>query len=483
MNKFISSKALHFFLIILLPLLFINLVDVPFPLTFSLFTSILILWITELIPLGVTALLVPCLAILYGLQNPSVAFSSFGSSIIFLFIGVFFLAHALNKTGLAKRLICYFLSKISYIDNPKKLVITISIAAWFSSMWMSNTAACAILIPLSLGLCEVVEKYFTSYKDVNNFYTRMILNCAFASTVGGIATPIGTPPNLIAIEYFSKLGIEINFLKWFLIAMPLSILMLIVLYFILDIVFPITKVNFENLNMHINSELIVLGKLRKDELVAGFSFFIAITFWIVPSILTTIFSDIQSFRFLSKTLSIEVVAILAAALLFTLPCKEDGRPLLSKTDFSHIDWNTIFLFGGGLTLGTIISSSGAALAIGNTLASTFSSSWIILIIAFCGLSVLASEFSSNTASAAIVIPISLGITQFETIQLQCILAIVFSCSYGFMLPISTAPNALAYATGKLKLKNMIKAGIVFDLLGILLIVIFMFLILPIFGIF
>lgn len=380
------------------------------------------LWITEALPLPVTALLVPVLATLLGILTPEKAASSFGNDIIFLFIGVFFISKAASLSGLTQR-IANSLLRLPTRSTPI-FIFAILFTTWAMSMFFSNTATVALMLPIILGLSN-------EFKD-ENLTKRLLIGASFAASFGGMATPVGTPPNAIAVGFLESKGIAINFLDWVLVGLPFSLLMFIVSYIALCLFFPL------------KAETCLISKqetktipVKFEEKVAIFSLLIALTLWLLPS-------------FTNLKIPLGTAAILAVVPLFLLRT-------LPWDKAKEIDWGTVILFGGGLTLGSVIEVSG----ITNSLNLGFQSEFIMLVV-IVGICILLSEVGSNTASAAILIPLFYSIAPDSTIL------IALACSFGFMLPVSTPPNAIIYGTGQVPLRSMLKTGVIIDFLGVLL---------------
>lgn len=280
------------------------------------------------------------------------------------------------------------------------------------------------MLPIILGLSN-------EFKD-ENLTKRLLIGASFAASFGGMATPVGTPPNAIAVGFLESKGIAINFLDWVLVGLPFSLLMFIVSYIALCLSFPL------------KAETCLIRKqetktipVKFEEKVAIFSLLIALTLWLLPS-------------FTNLKIPLGTAAILAVVPLFLLRT-------LPWDKAKEIDWGTVILFGGGLTLGSVIEVSG----ITNSLNLGFQSEFIMLVV-IVGICILLSEVGSNTASAAILIPLFYSIAPDSTIL------IALACSFGFMLPVSTPPNAIIYGTGQVPLRAMLKTGVAVDLLGVLL---------------
>lgn len=440
----------------------------------GLFISAIILWTTELIALPVTALLIPVGASWFKLLSPDTAFAQFGNQILFLFLGAFFLARALEKHQLDKRMAYWLLSKPLVSKDPELIVIVLAFFSWTLSMWISNTATTAIMIPLCLGTSKCLAHSWSTI-DKENLEKRILFACAFGASIGGMATPIGSPPNLLAMEFLNQKGISISFFKWMTWGIPLSFALLIALILILSWKYPIKATHPKEIHRLFSKQLYDLGKMSRTEYFIVATFFTTVFLWILPDLLQLFSVDNQ----LSSRLPMGAVSLIGAGILFILPHEE--KTILEWEDSKSIDWGTIFIFGGGLCLGRILESTGLATQIGTALFSFEISLWSLgLVCALLG--VILSEFSSNTAATTILVPII--ISQFGNLDplISLTLIAVFGASLGFMLPVSTPPNAIIFGTGKIPLKQMIKTGVLFDLIGIVFVVVFVLLIYPILGI-
>ena len=437
--------------------------DDPLAGPIAVFVTVVALWFTELLPLPVTGLLVPVLIALYGIQPVREAFAPFGNDILFLFLGAFFLARAMHKHQWDKRMSYWVLATRLGGSRPAMLIAVVAGMSFVLSMWISNTAACAILVPVCIGILAVVEEQAISPDDLRRLSTRLLLACAFASTMGGIATPIGTPPNLIALQFLRDRGIVIPFHRWIAIGLPLALLLFGLMLFLLARRYPVPRASLGDVRASFRARLAALGPLRRDEVGVAVVFGLTVLLWTGPGILTEILPPGSALCAALAPLSLSVVALGAAVVLFVVP-GASGRPLLEWSDAREIDWGTIVLFGGGITLGGMLESSGLAAAFGRLIFSDVSGSLAMIAIGVA-LAVAMSEFASNTASAAVVIPILVAATAAELAVQPVVLAAAFAASFGFMLPVSTPPNAIVYGTGRVELREMVRTGVVFDVLG------------------
>lgn len=461
--------------VVIVPLGLAQLFEIQRPEVVALFASIVFLWLSELAPLAVTALLVPVLAVIYGILPASKAFSPFGDQILFLFVGVFFLAAALQKHSLDQRISYYILSSRYSSTSVEKLLIVLALICWFLSMWISNTATCAIAMPIGLGIANTLGREVEDLATIRRLKYRILFICAFAASVGGICTPVGSPPNLIAISFLEKAGIKVSFIEWMIIGLPASLTMLVALLLILKARYPLPSINLKPLQSHFKKELEDLGSISKHEVHVILCFLLAITLWITPSLLSSAFSTLEQAKSIASALPMGVAALLAAIPLFVL--KSRNEETLNWADATKIDWGTILLFGGGLCLGHILIETGLASDIGKDVLNLSGNNLLLLGACAIVLAIISSEISSNTAASSIIIPILIGsasLTDSAQIKSLCFAA-AYGASFGFMLPVSTPPNAIVYGTGELPLREMIKTGYIFDIVGSLIIFIFVIL--------
>lgn len=470
-------KTFAILFLLLVPVGILNFLSAPYANSWAILISIASLWFTGLLPLPITALLVPVLAILFDLLPIEQAFLQFGHEILFLFIGSFFLAKALQKYDIDRRVSFLFLLFLAKKGSVNSLFWGISTLSWFLSMWISNTASTAILAPFCLGIASALKSTKSEHND-QNLNTRFLLTCAFSASMGGMVTPIGSPPNLIAMQFLNSNGYDISFIDWIFYALPASVLIVIPVNLFLSFIFPIKNYSLRTVQEYIRQEYTKIGCISRNDKWVLLVFCIAIFLWIFPAASRYIAPDLSIY--LTKHFPMGLVAILAASLLFILPrqtktsalkkeplvTKANSPRLLSWEDVISIDWGTVLIFGGGLTLGTALSQSGLTEYIGANLLLTSQNSWALLAIMMIILAILTSEFSSNTASASILIPILLGIphtAEQAALIAPLVIATTLAASCGFMLPVSTPPNAIVYGTGKIRIQDMIRAGLATDI--------------------
>ena len=477
------------------PALFISVLLLPFPALspsahrlLAVLALVITFWITEAIPIPVSALLGAVLCVVLGIGKDKEVLAHFADPIVFLFIGSFILAEGMKVHRLDKRIAYGILSSFWIKNKASRLLLAIGFISAVISMWISNTATAAMVFPIALGVLRSLEDLETegSGKVFSKYNTGVMLTVAYAASIGGIATPVGTPPNLIGIGMIQNLiGYKITFFKWMLFALPITIASFIVLYFLMRLLHPSKKKTLHHIREYVEQKRKELGSLNRGERNALIAFLFAVTLWVLPGVVAIFWgAETKEMKFFSTHLPEAIVALLAASLLFILPVDFKKRKFtLTWKEAARIDWGTVLLFGGGLTLGSLMFSTGLAEAIGNGLMGVFgaSSQWEITAIAI-GLGIIMSETTSNTASANMVIPIMIAISNSSGVSpLPPALGACLGASFGFMLPVSTPPNAIVYSSGMVPITRMIRAGIFFDVLGFLIILLSLRVLCPVLG--
>jgi sodium-dependent dicarboxylate transporter 2/3/5 len=435
-------------------------------------TWVVIYWITEAIPLPATALLGPLLCVLLGVTELKTAFAPFANPVIFLFVGSFMLAQAMTVHGLDRRVATALLSSPWVGATPFRLMAVTGGFTAALSMWISNTAATAIVFPIAVGLLRGAG---AAGPAAGGYPTGLMLIVAYGASVGGIGTLIGTPPNLIGAELIhQQIGVRISFAGWMAFGLPLMLVMLGVLVPLLYWLHRPGRDVAGQLRARLaagpGGEQSRPGPWSAGERNTAVAFGLAIGLWLMPAALAAVTGDTASpaVRWYERHLPEAAVALLAALLLFVLPVNWAARSFtLTWRDGAAIDWGTILLFGGGLSLGDLMFKTQLSNVIGSGLAGALEVESLWTITAFAiGLGILMSELTSNTASATMIIPVVIAIAQAAGVSpIPPALGACLGASYGFMLPISTPPNAIVYGSGLVPIRRMMRAGVLFDLAG------------------
>jgi sodium-dependent dicarboxylate transporter 2/3/5 len=449
-------------------------------------------WITEPIPIPITALLGAVMCVVLGVAPAKAAFASFADPIIYLFLGSFLLAQAMAEHGLDKRL-AYGLMSLRWVgQSPGRLLFVYGAITAFISMWISNTATAAMMFPIGLGIisatAELMSRNTGRQVDPKSlrFGTGLMLMTAYAASTGGIGTPVGTPPNLIGLAMIEKFTqVRIPFFQWMLFAVPLLIVMYIFLFILMYRLHKPDAGRLTGSREYMRMELRALGPWTRGQKNALLAFLVAVGLWTAPGFLALFAgTSAPAFKLYSARVPEAVAALIAAGLLFVLPVDWKRREFtLSWKQARHIDWGTLLLFGGGLTLGELMIQTRLAEAIGHSLLhlSGARSLWGITLAAIL-VSVLVSEATSNTASATMTVPVMISLALAAGVNpIPPALGATLGASWGFMLPVSTPPNAIVYGSGLVPITKMIRAGILFDIGGCLLIWLGLRLLLPLAG--
>ncbi len=435
-------------------------------------------WITEPLPLPVTALIGPTLAVVTGIVPASMAFSAFSNPLIFLFMGGFILATAMMHHHLDKRFAFWLLSRRWVGSNPTRILLAMGLATALCSGWVSNTATTAMMFPISLGLLEAIKDMFAAqgkHMDLHNtkYATGLMLMTAYAASIGGSLTPIGSAPNMVNVAILSENSkIHVSFFDWMVWGAISSILYFIIAFIVLARMYPLEVTEITGADSFIAARRSELGpwtRAQKNTLIA---FLAAIILWVAPGILSLVLAPSDPLIKLYNRLFPEAVAAMVGALaLFLLPVnfKERQFTLSWKEATKGIEWGTLLLFGGGLSMGAMMYATGLSAWFGQLIIEGLGGtpSEIALITVFSIMSLLMSELTSHTAATNMVGP--LGITAAMSAGFSPVpvaVAIALASSLGFMLPVSTPPNAIVYASGYIPITKMIKTGVYIDVIGI-----------------
>jgi sodium-dependent dicarboxylate transporter 2/3/5 len=440
-----------------------------------------VLWVSEVIPLPVTALLGAVLCIVLGVADAKKVFGYFADPIVFVFIGGFMLAAAMSVHGLDRRIALSFLSLPKIGASPAGMIGGMGLVTAFISMWVSNTATTAMMLPIGLGVLAALHRVRTvqgaTAGEMNArawpLATAMMLMIAYSASIGGIGTPVGSPPNLIGIGLIrTATKTEITFFQWMALCVPMLLIMGAALFVILLAMHrdpsPV-KLRGSEMSDYIRDEKQKLGEWTAGQRNALIAFLFAVSLWVLPGILALPwFSHLPAGKWMTKFAPESVVAVAAAVLLFMLPTKlSRGEFTLTWEQAAKIDWGTILLFGGGLAMGSLMFDTGVAKAMGDGLTARIgaSSLWALTGVSIF-LAIVLSEATSNTAAANMVIPVVISIAQSAGVDpIPPALGACLGASFGFMLPVSTPPNAIVYGSGLVPIGRMMRAGIVFDLIG------------------
>jgi sodium-dependent dicarboxylate transporter 2/3/5 len=425
-------------------------------------------WITEPIALPVTALLGTALCVMADLAPAKAIFTSYGHPIIFLFIGSFFLAQALTVHGVDRRFAAWMLSLTWVGASPARLLLALALITGSISMWISNTAATALMLPVALGLLGTFKQI--NAEAFGRYRVALLLVLSYGATAGGLATVIGTPPNLIGTALIEDgTGLTISFFMWMVIGLPLAALLLAIAWGLLHWNFMPGLGTFPGLAQTLAEQRLALGPWTLGQKNACGAFLAALALWIVPGLLSAVLGTRHPLSvWLDHHLPNELVGLLTTVPLFFLRSGPDRRePTLTWKQASDISWGTILLFGGGLAFGDLMEKTGLSDALGRGVVDFFGVHHVWgLTAVIVAASVLVSELASNTASASMLVPVAIAIADSAGVSpIPPALGACMGASLGFALPVSTPPNAIIYGTGFIPIRSMIRLGLMFDLIG------------------
>ena len=444
--------------------------------TYTLAIAVLmaIWWVTEAIPLGITALLPVVLFPIFGIMNGKTVSTAYFNHVIFLFIGGFLMALAMEKHNLHRRIALRILLMTG--AGYGNILLGFMLATSFLSMWMSNTATAMMMVPVAISVIAKFQETVDA-KDTRIYSTGLLLGIAYSASVGGLATLIGTPPNLSFTRIFSIIfpnAPEITFSQWFSFAIPVTVLMLIATWTLLYFKFRPKDTGSNNDKKVFLEEYHALGKMSFEEKVVLIAFSVLAVLWMTRSGINIGSFEIKGWSSLfnnPKYLNDGTVAIGISLLLFMIPAKAkpDTRILEGKI-IAKLPWHIILLFGGGFALAQGFAASGLALWFGNqmTFVSNVHPFLVVLFIALF-MSFL-TELTSNTATTEMVLPILAGIAVTSHINpLLLMIPATMAASLAFMLPVATPPNAIIFGSNKIKISEMMKTGFLLNFAGVIIV--------------
>ena len=461
------------------PILFFIILNLPFEIVSEKGDAVIatavfmvVWWITEAVSISVTALLPLLLFPLLKIMDIGDVGANYGSPIIFLFFGGFVLALGLEKVNLHKR-IALNIIKITG-TTPNKVVLGFMIATALLSMWISNTATTVVMLPIAMSVIGLLVNDADGFtKSDRNFALSVMLGIAFAANAGGVATVIGTPPNSIMIGLLeNEYNIEISFLKWMVIGVPFSVLMIWISYLVLvKWMYPNKQLKFTASKGVINDELKKLGPMSGKEKMVLAIFGVTVFLWIFRTVINGLLPELK--------LNDTVISIMAAIAMFAIPYNlKKGDFIIDWKDTQKLAWGILILFGGGLALAKGMSVSGivdvVSEAIGQAEISVlFTAILLITLILFM------TELMSNVALIAVLAPVVAGIAiGLDVPILYLLIPVTIASSCAFMLPMATPPNAIVFASGYIKVSEMARVGVILNVIAVIILVLMFQFVIP-----
>jgi sodium-dependent dicarboxylate transporter 2/3/5 len=437
-------------------------------------------WMTEAVEIEVTSLL-PIVAFpLFGVRTIAATAAPYASDVVFLFLGGFVLALAIHRWGLDRRIAFVTLRLVG--TTPARLVAGMLAATALVSMWVSNTAAAAMMVPIALAVVNLVLERRTGrtlepgqpiaadHIDERNFALCLVLSIAYGASIGGVATLIGSPPNGIAARFIQQTyGVEVTFVDWMMIGLPLTLLFLPVTWFILtQVVYPSRLGPIEGGREYLDRQIKALGGLSPGERVTLAVFGVTVVLWVTRPWLSTVsVGGVAPFAGLGDSM----IAIGAAIALFLVPV--DRRRGIRAMDWQHaveLPWGVLILFGGGLTLAAATDANGVTGFLASKAANLGGLPTLLVVLAVVTFAIFATEMTSNTALVSLMLPMLAAIGPAIGVPAQMLLIpCALAASFAFMMPVGTPPNAIVFGTGLVTIPQMCKAGIVLNLAGVVLV--------------
>lgn len=429
-------------------------------------------WVTEALHIAVTALLPIILFPLSGGLALKATTASYGHKYIFLFFGGFVLALAIEKWNLHNRIALTIIRIVG--TNVIHIILGFMVATAFLSMWISNTATAVMILPIGIAIVLQLKDNPETNEDENQIFGKaLMLAIAYSASIGGMATLIGTPPNLVLAGIVQEsYGVEITFSKWLIFGLPISLLFLFLSWlYLTKVAFKFKQKKFPGGKEEINNQLKKLGKVSFEEKMIFMVFILTAFSWISRSFLLEKFIP---------GIDDTVIAMSSALLLFLLPSKEKGNNLMNWKDVVKLPWDIIILFGGGMALALGFESSGLALWIGNQLIELETFPLILLLLILIISVNFLTEITSNLATTAMLLPVLVSLANAIGVNPYILLVgATVAASCAFMLPVATPPNAVVFGSGYLKIEDMIKKGLWMNILSIILLTLIVYYFLPI----
>lgn len=430
-----------------------------------------VLWITEVVPLAVTSLIPVALFPLFGIMDGRAVAATYFNDVIFLFMGGFLVSLAMEKWDLHKRIAYNILCFTG--TSPARILLGFMLASFFLSMWISNTATAMMMLPIAMAIIRQLNELMNN-KSSARFSVGILLGIAYSASVGGMATLVGTPPNLSFMRIFHIYfpdAPEISFYKWMLYAIPVAVLMFLFIWALLYTFFRPKREEWRDVHKNtFHDQLKEMGRRTYEQNLVFVVFVFLAVLWISRADLDFGFVMIPGWSNLlptAKFVNDGTVAIFMALILFFIPSRSaKGDTVLEWETASKLPWNILLLFGGGFALATGFKESGLSLWFGGHLSGVANLHPFLVVFIICLLITFLTELTSNTATTEMVLPILAGIALTTDINpLMLMIPATMSASMAFMLPVATPPNAIIFGTGLVSVRQMAVTGLLINLVG------------------
>jgi len=441
------------------------------------FTLLMVVWwITDAIPLFATALLPMIFYPLLGILKSTATAPIYFNSTIFLFLGGFMIALTMEKWNLHKRIALFIIKIIG--GGPHRIILGFMLASAFLSMWISNTATAIMMVPIGLAIVLQLEEDF-SVTETGQFTTCLMLGIAYGCSIGGIATLVGTPPNLSFVQIFHitfPAAEPVAFGDWMLMAFPISMLMLVIVWLMLSKILFRIPARLRIDQKIINQEYIALGSMSYEEKVVMIIFSLTAVLWVFRKTLNLGFVSIPGWSQLLPYPALvddATVALTMAMLMFIIPARNKSvkdATLMGTDVVKKLPWDIVLLFGGGFALAKGFQVTGLSTFIGNQFSGLAGTPPLLMVFAICSGIIFLTELTSNTATTEMILPVLASVAvAMQTNPLLLMVPATLSASCAFMFPVATPPNAIVFGSGRVKISDMVRAGIYINIMGIIVI--------------
>ena len=441
-------------------------------------------WVTEALPMPAVALIPLVLFPLFNIAPIKEVATGYGDSVIFLFMGGFMIGLAIEKWNLHKRIALTIVNITG--TSGDRIVLGFILATGFISMWLSNTATTMMMYPIAASVIHVVKENHKGNGHLGNFALAIMLAIAYASNFGGIATIIGTPPNVAFISFIQeKYHYTVQFSDWMIICMPLAIILLFTLYIVMTKFLYPNKISSDSATKdHIRSELNQMGPISGVEKRVLIIFLATASLWIFKGLINTILENKEIVNQIGVVkLDDTIIALMGALALFICPSGKNNstgsRKILEWSDTSRMAWGILLLFGGGIALASALEKAGLIQQLGKWIADFSGTGGFMLVLMVTFISLFVSEIMSNIAQVIVFSPVIAGIADAMGINpLLLGIPMTLGASCASMMPMGTPPNAIVFASGHIKLNQMVRTGFVMNVISVILIALFSWFLIP-----
>ena len=427
-------------------------------------------WVVEVVPLGVTALIPIIILPVLGLTELKTVTSAYSNPVIYLFLGGFIIARALEKTKLNERIALRILSVTGRSDRG--VLLGFIIATAFLSMWISNTATTVMMVPIAMSVVQFLRNNVENLdsKTLRGFQISLFLAIAYSANIGGVMTPVGTPPNVVLLGYLDDLySQQVDFWKWMLIGVPVGVSVISIMYYLLIRIFPFAIEIGKDFQSFVKKKLTTLGSIDSKQKLTIIIFASVCGLWVFKGLIHYIFGA----KFLNDT----SIALFGGLALFLIPYKDvNWRRVLDIDDIGFLPWNIVLLFGGGMAIAGALNQVGlidvvtSAVSGGVTPGSSEMNIWLLTLGLTC-VALFLTEIMSNVALCVVALPVIMKLSESAGLHPMVIgIPAAMASSFAFSLPISTPPNAIVFGTNVIKVRDMIKIGLILNFLGLAVIV-------------